>query len=272
MNLFFIDESRCRQDGLCAMVCPQELIVIEPGKNCPAAVDDAADRCINCGHCMAVCPEGALALEKMQDGPAYDAQQLPSFEQLTHLCRGRRSIRRYKKEPVSRELLVRIIDLARYAPTARNSQLIGWLVIDSREELDRLTVHVLDWMRHLVGTKDPLAAALGMETIIRVCEEGRDRILRGATGLVVVYAPAGYALGRVDASIALNTFELAAFVLGVGTCWAGFFAMAADNWPSLQEALGLPEGYKLCYAMMVGYPKITYQRLPERKPPQIIWR
>lgn len=272
MSIFTIDENKCLQDGLCAMVCPQELIIVELGKTFPVAVDDAADRCINCGHCMAVCPVGALQLKKLTEGPAFDARQLPSLEQLTQLFRGRRSIRRYKKEPVDRALMARIIDLARYAPTARNSQLLGWLVIDSRKELDRLTGHVLDWMGYLVKTNDPWAASMGMPTIIKACEEGRDRILRGAPGLVMVHAPANYGLAQVDATIALNTFELAAFVQGVGSCWAGFFAIAADNWPPLQKALDLPEGHKLAYAMMVGYPKMTYQRMPERNPAQITWR
>ena len=82
----------------------------------------------------------------------------------------------------------------------------------------------------------------------------------------------GYPLAQVDSSNYLNTFELAAFALGLGTCWAGFFTMGAKNWPPLQDALQLPAGHDLCFAMMVGYPKMKYHLLPERKAPQIIWR
>jgi len=235
-------------------------------------VDSAQDRCINCGHCMAVCPVGALTLEKMEQCASFDPQLLPSFEQLSQLVRGRRSIRCYKKEPVDREMMGRIIDLARYAPTARNSQLLGWLVIDSREEIKRLTGLAVDWMRHLVTEKDQRAASYGMQGLIRAWENGSDPILRGAPGLVVVHAPADYHLALVDSSIFLNTFELAAFALGVGTCWAGFFTAAAKNWPPLQDALQLPAGHSLCYAMMAGYAKLKYQRLPERKSARIIWR
>jgi len=272
MSLFVIDESKCQQDGLCAAVCPFALIAVEPGKGFPTPVDSAQDRCINCGHCMAVCPVGALTLEKMEQCASFDPQLLPSFEQLSQLVRGRRSIRCYKKEPVERETMGRIIDLARYAPTARNSQLLGWLVIDSREEIKRLTGLAVDWMRHLVTGKDPRAASYGMEALIWAWGNGSDPILRGAPGLVVVHAPADYHLAQVDSSISLNTFELAAFALGVGTCWAGFFTAAAKNWRPLQDALKMPAGHSLCYAMMVGYPKLKYQLLPERKPARIIWR
>jgi nitroreductase/NAD-dependent dihydropyrimidine dehydrogenase PreA subunit len=272
MNLFSIDESKCRQDGLCASVCPYGLIAVEPGKTFPAPVAGAADRCINCGHCMAVCPVGALTLEKMASCPPFAPQQLPSFDQLTQLVRGRRSIRCYRQEPVGREVMAKIIDLARYAPTARNSQLLGWLVIDNRDEMQRLTALAIDWMRHLVDQQDPWAAAFGAETLVRAWENGRDVILRGAPGLVVVHAPADYPLAQIDGSIALNTFELGAFALGVGTCWAGLFTMAAKHWPPLREALELPAGHDLCYAMMAGYPQLKYQRLPERRQPPITWR
>ncbi|MBU4262062.1 MAG: nitroreductase family protein [Proteobacteria bacterium] len=272
MSLFVIDESKCLQDGLCAASCPFALITVEAGKTFPVPVADAGDRCINCGHCMAICPVGALTLEKMEQGASCDSQLLPSFEQVTQLVRGRRSIRCYKKEPVDRETMARIIDLARYAPTARNSQLLGWMVIDSPGEIRHLGGLAVDWMRHMVAENDPRAASYGMETLIRAWESGNDPILRGAPGLVVVHAPADYLLAQVDSSIALNTFELAAFALGVGTCWAGFFTAAARIWTPLQDALQLPAGQAIGYAMMVGYPKLQYQRLPERKSARIIWR
>jgi hypothetical protein len=40
----------------------------------------------------------------------------------------------------------------------------------------------------------------------------------------------------------------------------------------MQKALALPEGHQSYGAMMVGYPKFNYHRLPSRKPPPITWR
>jgi hypothetical protein len=42
--------------------------------------------------------------------------------------------------------------------------------------------------------------------------------------------------------------------------------------PELVESMGLPEGHTWFYPMMIGYPKYTYQRLPERKAPVINWK
>jgi nitroreductase len=65
--------------------------------------------------------------------------------------------------------------------------------------------------------------------------------------------------------------ELAAPGLGLGSCWAGYFGTAAAQWKGLQEALGLPEGTVTYAAMMVGYPKFAYHRMPNRKPLDVAW-
>ncbi len=273
MGLLTIDEDLCEKDGLCAMVCPFRLIGLEVGSSFPRAVPGAEKRCIQCGHCQAVCPQGALVLEGAEQGcPPFEAALLPDLVQLTQLVRGRRSIRAYKEKAVDRELLQRCIDLAHFSPTARNSQQIGWLVIDNKEELRRLTEHAFDWMRHLLDGKDPLAEYYGVQGLIRAWEKGYDGILRHAPGLVVMHGPTGHRLAQMDSTIYLTTFELVAFSQGIGTCWAGFFQIAASSWPPLQEALDLPDGHELTAAMMVGYPRLKYHRLPLRKETQLTWR
>jgi hypothetical protein len=47
---------------------------------------------------------------------------------------------------------------------------------------------------------------------------------------------------------------------------------AANFWPPMAEALELPEQHVSFGAMIVGYPKFKYQRLPLRKEPKISWR
>ena len=76
----------------------------------------------------------------------------------------------------------------------------------------------------------------------------------------------------MDSTIALTFLDLAAPTVGLGACWAGFFMMAAAQSPRLQEALALPEGHACCGALMIGYPKYGYHRLPTRKEPAVSWR
>ena len=60
MPLLEIDRERCHQDGICAEICPAQIITLDKATDYPALVPGGDDRCIRCGHCVAVCPHGAL--------------------------------------------------------------------------------------------------------------------------------------------------------------------------------------------------------------------
>lgn len=274
MTTFTIDQTKCKKDGICAAVCPVGIIDIIKEQTFPRPTENSEELCISCGHCSAVCPHGALQLSG-KDPTLYPSSKrtlLPTKEQLTQLLCGRRSTRVFKKKAVDRATIERIIHLSTYAPTARNSQLLQWLVIDSGEELTNLRQHTLDWMKSLVEKKDATAIAYGFADILQNSNEDNDIILRNAPGLVIIYAPSVYPYGMVDSTIAMTTFELAAYANSIGTCWAGFFMRAATEWEPLRNALQLPQGYNSATAMIFGYPKYTYSRLPERKKESIIWR
>ena len=100
----------------------------------------------------------------------------------------------------------------------------------------------VDWMRYLIKENNPVATAYDLKRIVRIWDAGYDIICRGAPGLVIAYAPKEYAAAHVDCTIALTFLDLAAPSFGLGTCWAGFFMMAASHWPPLQQSLSLPEG------------------------------
>ena len=96
-------------------------------------------------------------------------------------------------------------------------------------------------------------------------------ICRGAPHLIVACAPKEYPWATTDCAIALTYLELAAPSFDLGACWGGFFTAAARQWAPLQETLALPEGQVVCGAMMVGYPRYRYHRLPLRNEPPITW-
>ncbi len=274
MSFLTIENEKCNRDGLCVEVCPFRLLRQENTENAPTVTKDASRTCISCGHCMAICPTGALSLAVMEKKPCppFQPELLPGRKQMTQLVRGRRSIRTFSDTVVERDLLQEIIELARYAPTGRNSQSVGWMVIDSHSEIAGLTGLAVDWMAHLVEQQHPMAAQYGLEAILEYWKKGYDGILRHAPVLILTHGPDNYPVAATDSTIAMTTFELIAFSRGLGTCWAGFFMTAVKNWPPLAEALDLPPGRILTTALMVGYPKFQYQRLPGRRKPRITWR
>ncbi len=273
MELFTIDEQTCTRDGFCAKVCPVGVIEFEKGLY-PRPAADADKICIQCGHCVAVCPSASLSHNTMpveRCTPVEDGLRI-SPAACEQFLRSRRSIRLYKNRQVSRDELQRLIEIARYAPSGHNSQGVRWLVLGNREELQRLSSVVVDWMHWVIVNMPEMAEYMHLDRTVRRWREGDDVILRNAPAVIVAHAPAEDRHASSTCTIALSYLELAAFGRGLGTCWAGYFNAAASSFPPMAKALGLPEGHQSFGAMMVGYPGIIYRRLPERNIPEITWR
>lgn len=273
MSLFEVNTETCNKDGICAAVCPAGIITMD-NSGYPAPTAEAEELCIECGHCVAVCPTASLshrtiATEACQ--PIQREQQL-SLEQCEQFLRARRSIRTYKKQAVSQDELQKLIELARYAPTGHNSQSVQWLVLGKREELHDLAGVTVDWMRWMLENMAEMALAQHMDRTVRRWEEGKDVIFRDAPAVIIAHAPETDPIAPSSSTIALAHLELAASAMGLGCCWAGYFFIAAQNFPPMMEALPLPEGHKCLGSMMVGHPKFKYHRIPVRKSPEITWR
>jgi len=296
-NLLEIDPRKCKQDYLCLAACPFKLITVNRKTKLPFPIDKAELQCILCGHCVAVCPYGALSIKTLKPGVSkiaetgiliagplslqtmkpeecspFNKEFLPSAEQVKHLLTARRSIRVYKKRPVDRETLADILDTARYAPTAMNSQPVNWLVVEDAQEVKRLGRLVIDWMRSVIKEDLILAQELNMQRLVASWENGEDRICRGAPHVIVAHADGALSRSQSSCTIALTYLEIAAFSKGLGACWAGYFTRAANLYPPLTEALHLPEGHQVFGAMMIGYPQLRYHLIPARKKAAVIWK
>jgi nitroreductase/NAD-dependent dihydropyrimidine dehydrogenase PreA subunit len=269
MDLIQVDQEKCDQCGLCAMVCPVGIIGIS--NDGPQSIQQS---CIGCGHCVAVCPHAALDNVNaplanqipLDSAPTLDADTAARF------LRSRRSIRGYRQTPVPREKLLQLLDIARFAPTAGNSQGVGYHVVDNKDTLRSITAAIMDWMEEESKKTSPWAVKL-IETVNHYRQTGQDVILRDAPCLVVAITATDFpSFGRDSAHFSLAYAELYAPAIGLGTCWAGFFEnCAATGYQPLIRLLNLPENVKVAGALMVGYSQYTYQRLVDRSSLQVTW-
>jgi nitroreductase/NAD-dependent dihydropyrimidine dehydrogenase PreA subunit len=263
----------CTSCGLCVEECPGLLLHLEGLDNRAKSVRAWEARCITCGHCVAICPEGALVLPAMapEDCREYKAADLPSPDQAALLLRARRSVRAYKNKPVPRATVEALLDVARYAPSAVNSQGVYWTIVDGHERVRSLAAMVIDWMRASLERSPGQAGALGIQSIVEAWGLGHDRILRAAPTVLVAHSPVNAVRADVNCHIALTYLELAAFASGLGTCWAGYLYGALSTHPPVAEFLGIPEDHHGHGAMMLGYPKHRYHRIPTREPLHADW-
>lgn len=272
MPLLQVLQEKCDKDGFCVKVCPLGILVLDKDIG-PQVRPDMTRFCIGCGHCVAVCPHGALDNVRnplAQQAPVKHFPVIDSSSALDFL-RSRRSIRCYKPESVPRELTLQLLEAARYAPSGHNSQGVAYLVVERPQALQRVCDMVVAWMGRVMETDSELANRLHMPGIIRAHERGEDRILRRAPQLLVAHAPGHFAPAQVTTYLALEYVELYATTLGLGTCWAGFAQVCAQQYPALPDYLKIPQDHKITGMMMVGFPQYRYQRMPVRDPLQVAW-
>jgi nitroreductase/NAD-dependent dihydropyrimidine dehydrogenase PreA subunit len=271
MGLITIDESACKKDGMCARECLAAIIRLPEG-GYPEIPEDNEIACRLCGHCVAVCPQGALSHEAVhiEDSPPLEKDLAIGEAQAVQFLRSRRSIRSYTEKPVERKTVQRLIEIARYAPTAGNSQLVEWVVISGNARVREIAAEAARCLREILD-KDPSVAVAApyLPTTLATFDAGYDSILRNAPVLLIASAPVEAINGMVDLTLALSYLDLVAPVMGLGTCWAGLLHRAMLYSKSFKESLGVPPAHRYHYPMMLGYPKVKFYRLPERKSPKI---
>lgn len=144
----------------------------------------------------------------------------------------RYSTRRFLDRPVPKEILEKIVDAGRVAPTARNEQPWEFVVVTQRESL-----------RKIGGMTD------------------HGRFIADAAACIAVYCrDTKYYLE--DGCAATENMLLAATDLGVQSCW-----VAGDKKPyasPVSQFLGVPEGYRLVALLALGYEAEAGRPKPKR--------
>jgi nitroreductase/NAD-dependent dihydropyrimidine dehydrogenase PreA subunit len=276
MNMDFIqvDQDKCTRCGICVAVCPG---IISMGAHGPQAIRNL---CVSCGQCVAACPQGAL---DNRNAPLANQVVLKGIidmdeETVAYFLRSRRSIRNYLERPVPRSELKKILNIARLAPSACNSQGVAYHVVDHPDTLRQITAAVINWTESELNRPSEMAAsqyARNTSMMVDIYRQnGEDVVLRSAPSLIIAIADKeSYAPARDNTYIAFAYAQLFATAIGLGTCWAGLFEYcAAFGYEPILTLLNLPPGKIVTSAMMVGYPQYTYQRLVDRNPLQVTWQ
>jgi nitroreductase/NAD-dependent dihydropyrimidine dehydrogenase PreA subunit len=272
MPAIIVDKKLCSRCNTCATICLMKIIRPAKDDRLPHIPQSRQALCMQCGHCEAFCPEQALTLDfRRETKLSYKNKDSKiEAERMSLYLMKRRSIRHFKSKPVDKELILQLLDAVHYAPTGGNSQTVQWKVIYDPDRVQEIAKHTVDWMRSIKDTPHPMSAYVS--GIISEWEKGGDPICRKAPHLVYTHLPINpYIDDRTDGTIALSYLDVAAPAFGIGTCWAGFIRMAVDTYKPLQDALELPEGRKVAYAMLFGYPKYKVKAIPRRNPLAVQW-
>jgi len=156
----------------------------------------------------------------------------------------RRSVRSYKPDPIPEDVLERVLDAARIAPSGSNRQPWKFIVVKDEETKKKLVpaCHNQSWIADA-------------PVIIVACARELDYNRGGYMGKLS---------GVMDAAIAFTHLILAARTEGLGTCWIGSF----DN-ERVKEILEVPKGWNVAALTPLGYPaggEGVFRETTDRKP------
>jgi nitroreductase/NAD-dependent dihydropyrimidine dehydrogenase PreA subunit len=284
--LLQIDLDACTKCRACVRDCPSSVLEMEES----GPVEKYPENCIECGHCVAICPVSAIVHDRMDSNEFSDITNPGiSFEQLVQLARNRRSMRRFTKEPISREEVDKLLETVRYIPTAENAQELEYLVITDLECMKQIRAGIVKYfkmLRNLVNNFYGIVKIMLGKSFAERAKSSlnhmltkyaarndpdEDPFMHGAPALFIIHAPKNVAKGATsfavtDAGIASAYIMLACETLGIGTCWCGFHMRFANMYKSYHDISLVPKGHAILASILMGHPASKYKRNVYRRP------
>lgn len=175
----------------------------------------------------------------------------------------RHSTRKFKEEPVPQEVLDKVIEAGRQAPSGKHKNQSRFVVIRKKEVLQELIALVQQEFAKMEVTPENDDNFGGA---IRAAKKGGYVFMYNAPVLIVVANKRDYGNKYADVSCAMQNMMLAANAVGLGSCWINQLRWLQDN-PVLRaylQKLGMAEDEEVCASLSIGYPD-TPDGLPGRR-------
>ena len=250
MGPILIDYEKCIACSSCINDCPNSFIYFEDGK-----IRTHDKGCMECGHCYAICPEGAIKMANydFNDEMVVSMSEI-NEDTLLNAIKSRRTIQ-FKPIEVEDEKVNMILEAGRYAPTGANSQNVKYTILGSKQaEAEEICVNLFRKGKK-VGN---------LSSYLRRIEVTDDFFFKGAPLVIVVSSKSS-----INAGLASAYMEIMANSLGLGVLYSGFFVMCTKLSRKLRNLIELERGYDVVSCMVIGYPKVKYQRIVPRKDLQV---
>lgn len=166
------------------------------------------------------------------------------------VLKNRRSIRRFKPEQISQEVLDVVLEAGTYAPTAAGTQ-----------------------CPVIVAVQDPdLVARLDAMNAGILNNQNIPHPYYGAPTILIVLAPEDAIVPEIDCALAGGNLLNAAYAAGLGSCWIHrsreMFESAEGK--ALLKQLGLPDTMTAVASIALGYPDCPHPQPAPRKSSYII--
>jgi nitroreductase len=175
-----------------------------------------------------------------------------SYDDFLELVKKRRSFRRFKSDPVPREILEKVLEAARHPPSAGNSQPWEFIVVQDVATKKSITQSITSGYKKIRKADPTMYWAVAVQphlstapVLIIVCGDRRLQQTYPA------HLP-GEVLLRQSLAISIYTLQLAAASFGLATAWATMQTESRET--QIRKLLGIPEVYTVDHIVPLGYP------------------
>lgn len=269
--MVLINEDKCTGCGSCVKDCFTGAIEV---------VDKKAQFkntfCLECGHCVAICPSGATCMEGYNMDEVEEIKE-PFFsgDELFHVMKSRRSIRRFSNKSIETEKMTKLLEVGRYSPTGGNAQSVRFIVVEKEmAEFRRIVIEALGRLgRTMLANENTPKKFLmyaskwvGISASYKENPEAVDAVFLGAPNVMLLVDDS-----EVNVGIAASRIELTAHAYGIGSVYSGFIARACND-PKVKRFLGLDENAKVPISLVLGYKNMKYFRTVPRKPLNVTYK
>ena len=186
----------------------------------------------------------------------------------------RRSTRKYLDKEVSQELLEKIIETGRYAPSGGNSQSNHFLVIQNKQIIDHLVKMVERAFSQMEITENMYRS---LQNSINLSKKGGYVFCYNAPVLIIVANKKDYGNNQADCALALENMMLEANELDLGSCYINQLKWLNEDQKILSylQSLGMNEDERFYGSLIVGYPDTNdgkpLRKVLPRKGNEVTW-
>ncbi len=261
MEESLVISERCVGCGKCASVCIRGHLAI--GDDRKAHEVDSPYSCFRCGHCISVCPKGAISFRGCIVKPEkVDSCPVPP-DVLSEMFRWRRSCRWFDRG-CTHEELEELLSSVKYAPTAENSQMVEYAVVDDR---------FLEFMELLASIlRDHTDEHPRLKQFVEHVDNGQKEKNNPFTweGRQVIVA---FARFPIDAIIPMEQLELMAYSMGLGGFHSRWMLLGAEKDPERFMSFfpGISEGLNAYAVYIVGHPRVRFRTSVPRDERKVLW-
>jgi len=175
--------------------------------------------------------------------------------------KGRRSVRAYTDESISKQQIEAVLEAGTWAPTGMGREPWRFIIVEDKKLIKLVSDATKECVKQMMP---PLAK--------QFCTEA-DIVCYNAPMLVLVCTEKDQQWGHVsqlDSVLATQNMFLKAYELGLGTCYMGFVQLLNSK-PDVLRKLGVPENCEMTVPFIIGHPKAKQGKGKRSKPVITNW-